>query len=470
MNLKSLSLSLGLILSVIIAPIHASASPGYLGKAYSSRFSASPELRPRINFWINVFTRYGEHEAVVHHRDYPGIVFGSLSFVSEAQRMSPHGLEKFKKAQKTAFENKVMNSFRHLATGAQPRNSLEESIVAQMRFIPGGTAKYKRVVNERLVRSQTGIKERFADAIRRSGRYMPMLERIFREFRLPKELTRLPFVESSFDYKAYSSVGAAGIWQFMPRTAKVFGLKITPAVDERRDPVEAGRAAAKYLQTAYSELGTWPLALTSYNHGVGGVKRAVRKMGTSDINRMIEYHGKRAFGFASNNFYPEFLAALEVYDNYEKYFPGLEIESALSYDEIKLSNNFSVSYITKTLGLSIDSLKKLNYAISENAWKGRYPLPRGYVLKVPDGYGDRGSRLKMPEPVTAKKRTTSVRSKSSQPVREVAPSVGYHKVRKGDTLWSISRRFGVPVDTLKRLNGISGSNLQVGKVIKVSPN
>jgi len=470
MNLKSLSLSLGLVLSVIIAPFSSCASPGYLGKTYSARFSASPELRPRINFWIDVFTRYGEHEAVVHHRDYPGVVFGSLSFVSEAKHMSPHGLERFKKSQKTAFENKVMNSFRHLATGARPRNSLEESIVAQMRFIPGGTAKYKRVANERLVRSQTGIKERFADAVRRSGRYMPMLERIFRDFRLPKELTRLPFVESSFDYKAYSSVGAAGIWQFMPQTAKVFGLKITAAVDERRDPVEAGKAAAKYLQVAYSELGTWPLALTSYNHGVGGVKRAVRKMGTSDINRIIEHHGKRAFGFASNNFYPEFIAALEVYDNYEKYFPGLEIESPLSYDEIKLGNNFSIPYITKTLGLSTDSLRKLNYAISENAWKGRYPLPRGYVLKVPDGYGDRGSRLKMPEPAAQNKRITRSTPKSSKKVSSGAPSTGYHKVRKGETLWSISRRYGLTVYTLKRLNGLSGSNLQVGKVIKVAPN
>lgn len=468
MNLRCLTLGLFLFSMPLLAIQPAVASPGYLNKTSSPAFAASPELRPRINFWIDVFTRYGQHEVVFHHRDYPSVTFGSLSFEAEAGHLSPRQLERLKKSQKTAFEGRVLGAFKYLATGAGPRTSLEQSIVSQMRFIPGGTSKYQKVVREGLVRGQTGIKERFADAIKRSGRYMPLLEKIFSEAGLPKELTRLPFVESSFDYKAYSSVGAAGIWQFMPRTGRVFGLRITSAVDERRDPVEAGKAAAKYLRQAYSELGTWPLALTSYNHGVYGVKRAVKRMGTSDINRIVEFHGKRQFGFASNNFYPEFLAALEVYEQHDKYFPGLSIESVLSYDEIKLSNAYSVPYLTKILGLSVDSLRPLNYAVGENAWKGRYPLPRGYVLKVPRGYGSRGGKLRMPEPVVAKKHSPPVAAVSKSKVRTKAAPVKYYRIRRGDSLWSIGRRFGISVNQLKAINGLGNKPLKVGSTIKVS--
>ncbi len=472
----SLSIILLTCSRCVASPLPTYSSPGYLNKTRDAEFAANPELRPRINFWIDVFTRYGKDEVVFHHRDYPGVTFGSLSFVAEAGHMGPNQLERHKKAQKLAYERRVLGAFSNLARGAKPQNSLEESIVTQMRFIPGGSKKYQKVVRDKLVRSQTGIKERFADAIQRSGRYMPILEDIFADFGLPKELTRLPFVESSFDYKAYSSVGAAGIWQFMPRTGRVFGLRITSALDERRDPVEAGKAAAKYLQQAYASLGTWPLALTSYNHGVGGVKKAIRKMGTSDINRIIEYHGERAFGFASNNFYPEFIAALEVYDNHRKYFPGLKIESQLKFDVIKLSNTYNVSYITKNLGLSVNDLRPLNYAISDATWKGRYPIPRGYNLKVPKGFGARGSHLKMPEPVATKKvlpkqkiaptsRVTSNIKKA--PVSNKGNS-RYYRVRRGDTLWSISRRYRVSVNQLKALNNLGSRPLQVGQTLRIA--
>jgi membrane-bound lytic murein transglycosylase D len=470
-------LAIGAAVDSAATPMAAYASPGYLNKTRTSQFAASPELRPRINFWIDVFTRYGKDEVVFHHRDYPGVTFGSLSFVAESGHLSPRKLENLKKSQKLAYEKRVMGAFQNLARGLAPKSSLEESIVSQMRFIPGGVKKYQRVVREKLVRSQTGIKERFADAIHRSGRYMPMLEGIFAEFDLPKELTRLPFVESSFDYKAYSSVGAAGIWQFMPRTGKIFGLRISSALDERRDPVEAGRAAAKYLKQAYSELGTWPLALTSYNHGVGGVKRAVRKMGTSDINRIIEHHGDRAFGFASNNFYPEFLAALEVYNNHTKYFPGLDIERPLNFDVIRLNNTYYISYLAKNLGVSIEDLRPLNYAISDATWKGRYPIPRGYNLKVPKGYGSRGSKLRAPEPIVTKKSLPQPRvsftSKNvpkantvNRPQQKVLPK--YYRVRKGDTLWSISKRYGVSVNQIKALSGLRHNSIKVGQTLRLS--
>lgn len=437
----------------VLSPGFSQASPGYLNQTRSPVFAASPELRPRIDFWIDVFAKYGQHSVVFHHRDYPGITFGSLDFSSEATRMSPRQLEHHKKAKKKQFEVKIVDAFRHLSTGSGPKNGLEETIVSQMRVVPGGTSKYQKVVRDKLVRSQTGIREKFATAIARSGRYMPLLENIFSEYGLPKELTRLPFVESSFDYKAYSSVGAAGIWQFMPRTAKLFGLRITSAVDERRDPVEAGRAAAKYLMQAYSELGTWPLALTSYNHGIYGVKKAVRVMGTTDINRIVEFHGKRPFGFASNNFYAEFLAALEVFDQHERYFPEVRIESPIQFDVVKLSNSYTASYISKQLGVSIDSLQPLNYAVSTLAWRSGVSLPRGYNLKVPKGIGHRADRLRSVEPAdTAPERTASSLYGGAT-----------HRVRRGETLVQISKRYGVSIALLQDMNALRSTEIREGQ-------
>jgi membrane-bound lytic murein transglycosylase D len=161
------------------------------------------------------------------------------------------------------------------------------------------------------VRAQRGIMERFTNGLRTSRLYLPEMERIFRAEGLPVELTRLPLIESCFDVGAYSKVGAAGIWQFMPATARLY-MEVNDAVDERRDPIASTYGAARYLTRAYQRLGTWPLAITSYNHGQNGIAHAIDEMGTTNIVRIIRYYDGPSFGFASRNFYAEFLAALDI--------------------------------------------------------------------------------------------------------------------------------------------------------------
>jgi membrane-bound lytic murein transglycosylase D len=168
------------------------------------------------------------------------------------------------------------------------------------------------------VRAQRGIMERFTNGLRTSRLYLPEMERIFRAEGLPVELTRLPLIESCFDVGAYSKVGAAGIWQFMPATARLY-MEVNDAVDERRDPIASTYGAAQYLTRAYQRLGTWPLAITSYNHGQNGIARAIDEMGTTDIVRIIHYYDGPSFGFASRNFYAEFLAALDIEKHQEAY-------------------------------------------------------------------------------------------------------------------------------------------------------
>jgi len=433
------------------------ATPGSLTLFRTPGFIRPEELAPRVSFWIDIFTKHDRNTVVFHHREYPQVIFAIVDFSKEANSMTERRFSTFKKTENKHRSGAIKNAFQRLASGLPPETAMERSIESQMKFIPGGLSKYRKVVKEDLIRTQTGIKDKFEASLIRSGRYMPVLERIFAEHGLPRELTRLPFVESSFDYKAYSSVGAAGIWQFMPKTAKFFGMKIHPAIDERRDPVEATRAAAKYLIQAYNELGSWPLALTSYNHGIYGVKKAVRAMGTKDIGRIIEYHGKRPFGFASNNFYPEFLAALEVYENYHSYFPNLKLEKPLAFDEIRLGNSYFLTYLSNTLLISKQEILFLNYALSKAAIAGKVMIPRGYVLKVPKGVASRGVNLSMPEPA------------SRAPEMSASSLYGgaTHRVRQNETLLEIAKQYKTTTKDLQQINKLGTSNLREGQYLIV---
>ncbi|MCB9029903.1 MAG: LysM peptidoglycan-binding domain-containing protein [Deltaproteobacteria bacterium] len=481
----------------------------------SSAFKEPDALRPRINFWIDVFTRYGKHTMVFHHRDYPQIVFDVVHNHSQAEKLSEKQYARYQKKIKQDVTDRINASLSHLGKGRSPRNDFERSIVSKMAFLSGGNSKYNTAVSKKLVRVQTGIKEKFRASVMRSGRYLRTIEEIFKSYDLPLELTRLPFVESSFNYKAYSSAGAAGIWQFMPRTGRLFGLRITSAVDERRDPVTATHAAAKYLKSAYEELGSWPLALTSYNHGIYGVKKAVKLAGTKDIAKIIEHSGKRRFGFASNNFYPEFLAALEVFEHYKDYFPGVQVERTLRFDRIRLEHPFTVSHVRSQLALSSDDLKPYNYAISSRAWDSRVSLPKGYVLNVPAGHGFKAAKLRSPQVFhnssnsvpsgdsyrvrsgdslirIAKNHGISVsklkalndlnsdririgqylvvaeKEKSSPKAMAALTSTGHYKVRSGDTLSEIASHFGTSIDDIKANNGLSSNQIRVGQSLKVN--
>ncbi len=446
-------LSLICAFAVNIAPSWA----GPIQRRTHPDFTIPPKLRGRVDFWTDVFTTYGKSQMIIHHRDFPQIRFGVIDLTQEAVGLNDDDLNKLKKKRGDQEIKALYGIFGYLATGAAPRNDFEQRIVDQMAFIPGGSGKFKSAIKDDLIRTQSGIKERYAEAVRRAGRYLPLMQDVFRDYTLPTELTMMPFIESSFDYKAYSSVGAAGIWQFMRRTGLLY-LRINAAVDERRDPVEATKAAARYLSEAYSKLGTWPLAITSYNHGIAGVARKVRESGTSNLADIIEDPTTRYFGFASTNFYPEFLAALEVYDNYQQFFPGLVLEQPLQLKEVRVTKPTQVQYLSRKLNVDLEALRAVNYAISEKAWSGRVPLPVGYSLKVPTD------------------RTGQLNRAALQAEHEVPPSVEassavhggiVYRVRKGDTLASIAQRHRVTVAALKQLNNLSSNKVSVGQSLKI---
>ena len=386
-----------------------------------------------------------------------------------------------------------------------------------------GTRRVVRSVRARLTRRgipshrikvQRGISERFAAGVRRSGRYMAHMRKIFSARGLPVELAYLPLVESSFRNDARSFRGAVGMWQFMPSTGRLY-MRVTRVLDERRDPLDATRAAARLLQDNYRELGTWPLAVTAYNHGRAGMRRAVRRLGTRDIVTIIRRYRGRTFKFASKNFYAEFLAAVHVMRDLERHLPHVRFDQLVRHEEISLTKRVAVSSLLRHSRVSRAELLTWNPALSRHAaW-----MPAGYRLKAPElqsqwlrkalaGIGpmpsfphhvvSRGDtlselakvyrtsaraiqsmnglrsvhRLRVGQRLEIPGKSLAKPSVNRPPVRVVerprTDSGSHHVVSRGDTLWDIARFYGTSARAIQSMNGLrSVHRLRVGQRLEI---
>jgi len=282
-------------------------------------FPRPPELEHQIRFWRSVFTVYSEDQTAIHDTADLDKVYTVLDFRPYAAAgYTRTEIERIRRDSTDAEIARIRGLL--LRLHSTPREALleDERRIYDLFRNDRDPNRFLLAAEDGRVRAQRGIMERFTNGLRTSRLYLPEMERIFRAEGLPVELTRLPLIESCFDVGAYSKVGAAGIWQFMPATARLY-MEVNDAVDERRDPIASTYGAARYLTRAYQRLGTWPLAITSYNHGQNGIARAIDEMGTTDIVRIIHYYDGPSFGFASRNFYAEFLAALDIEKDQEAY-------------------------------------------------------------------------------------------------------------------------------------------------------
>jgi len=304
----------------------------------------------------------------------------------------------------------------------------------------------------RNIRAQLGQKDRFREGIERSGLYMDEIKRILKEFNLPVELSLLPHVESSFQIGAYSSAGAAGIWQFTRGTGRLF-MRVGYDVDERRDPILATYGAAKLLKKNFESVGSWPLAITAYNHGLQGMKRAKKRFG-SDIVKVIAKYKSRTFGFASQNFYAEFLAALHVIKNQNKYFPKLVIKKPIRKVSLVLPDYIHIRTAMNYFNMSREELAEANPSLRRPVLNGEKRIPKGFVFQAPlrkiDNLMARYGQI--PQKV---KYGSQLRSK-------------WYTVRRGDTLSGIALRFGTTVGSLKGFNNLGRRNrIYVGQVLQL---
>jgi membrane-bound lytic murein transglycosylase D len=240
----------------------------------------------------------------------------------------------------------------------------------------------------------------------------------------------------------------------MPSTGRLF-MRIDSVVDERRDPLLSSRAAARFLRQNFDRLGTWPLAITAYNHGPAGVARAVRQTGTQDITTIVRKYKSRTFKFASRNFYPEFLAALEVERNHQKYFGTLKLQNPIPFDLVQPPHFIDLDVLARCAGVDEEAVVALNPQFSRELRAGKQRVPKGYAVRVPLGSGavfhERYAALPAAQKFDEQKRLYVV-----------------HRVRRGQTLGAIARRYGSSVERISSYNGIRNAHMiRAGHTLRI---
>jgi membrane-bound lytic murein transglycosylase D len=416
--------------------------------AETDLFPQLDAIRPNVDFWTRVFSEWTIGQVAIHDLDYPALIYEIVELPGTIEDRYTDEQKDWVEAHRQDWEN-YLRSLERKVAGDKPLEEIDKQWVLHIAEMVGGD---KLEDAHKRVRSQRGLRERFREGLERSFRFDGPFREIMRAHGLPEDLAYLPHVESSFQYRARSTAGATGIWQFTRGTGKHY-LTINSAIDERLDPIAATRGAARYLKDAYAKLDTWPLALTSYNHGVQGMLRAKERFGTDFEKIFREYRG-RLFGFASKNFYAEFLAARRIASNPDAYFPeGYAPEPELDLDSVVLDRRVTPYWLANRYGVSLDELASINPGWSRRAVDGGLRLPAGTEIWLPSGTLETTAR----------------------PGAAVAPTVMegdglYHVVRSGDTLSTIAVAHGIGLTRLRDLNELTpgatlihpGQKLRVG--------
>lgn len=422
-----------------------------------SRFPRYQQLNPAVQFWTRVFGQYSELQSVVHSSDYPNKVFTVLDFRADALSMTPYALAKKRSGDERDAKDHVDDVLKRVQAkqDAPATMSSEERRVYDLFADVPGRDKFKDAIGT--VRVQRGLRERTLNALEVSDRYLPSMEQTFTGYGLPAQLTRLPLVESSFNLDAYSKSGAAGIWQFIPSSARIY-MRLNEVVDDRRDPWTSTDAAARHLRDDYTKLGDWPLAITAYNHGRNGIARALNAVGGTTLMDLINRFDGSRFGFASKNYYAEFLAAVDIERSYRAR-RGAERQAAnpLDFEVVETKNYVPYDTLRRLCGASDDVFQRLNPAYRPEVIEGKLYVPPGHLIRVPAGSA----------------RSFEVGyAKLGDHERFDSQRTFYllYKVKRGDNLGSIANRNDVSQKEIIAANSLrSASMLRIGQILKIPP-
>lgn len=367
------------------------------------------------------------------------------------------------------------------------------------------------VVNDRVKKSivyfQTVARDAFMRYLSRSRRYESLFTRVLREYGLPHDLVYLCLVESGYNPHAYSWARAMGLWQFIASTGRLYGLQRSWWLDERKDPIKATYAAARFLKDLYEKFGSWELAMAAYNGGPGRVEREMKRQRTGDF-------WKLRLRQQTMDYVPLIYAAAILAKDPEKYgFADVQYEPEWIWDEVTVDRCLELKTIANDLGCAVDDLRRLNPELLRNVTP---PNKKGYVLKIPAGQREKflASYDSYPSPKESNWARHKVRRKESlasianrygvsqyaileannlskgtrlkagteliipvsapgggsgsESTREYKSKDGVYTVRPGDTMWDIARAFGITTDELRRVNYMgSSSRLHIGQKIKL---
>ncbi len=414
--------------------------------AARERLFPRPEaLEPAVGFWTRVYTQAETDGGFVHDRRRLDIVYKQLRFKAGS---SPKTQRKTYRKSIERYRRALLS----LAKGKRKGLTTAEQHVLRLWGERASRTTFKSAAAN--LRFQRGQADKFRSGIVRARIWKPYIVNTLRDAGLPTELATLPHVESSYNPGVRSHAGAAGLWQFMPSTGRRF-LRVDHILDERLDPYRATKAAATLLGHNYSVLKSWPLAITAYNHGLAGMRRAASRLETSDISTVIARYRGRTFGFASRNFYPAFLAALDVSERPEKYFGDLDPSTRETPLQVQTPAFLAAEMLADTLGIPEERLHALNPVLQRSVWKGDKLVPKGYSLRLPADYpsGKAAERLQIA--------ALTAGYTSQRPDR-------FYKVRKGDTLSRIAGKHRVSVSDLMAMNHLRNRNrIRIGKRLRL---
>ena len=415
--------------------------------AWSEAIPRPEGIQQDVNFWIRVYTEVNTNEGFLHDERNLGVVYDTLKFSAGS---SPRDRQRMVDERRDLH----ISALRRIIA-ALPNEATRDALSADDKRLlalwgPNPSTIILRDATAR-IRFQLGQADRFREGLMRSSSWSTHIAETFANQGLPSELAVLPHVESSFNAAAYSKVGAAGLWQFMRSTGRRY-MRVDDAVDERLDPYRSTEAAAQLLAYNYRVLGSWPLALTAYNHGAAGMRRAKESVGTDDYVKINRTYSSRTFGFASRNFFPSFLAALTVDENPEKYFGALDRRPEQKFRELSMPAYVRLATLERTLEVDRERLRALNPAWRPTIYNGTRLVPRGYRLRLPADMTEKWT----PELLAARLPANELYA------GQITPRS--HRVRKGETMAAIAQRYGMTATRLAEMNGLSANaSLRAGR-------
>ncbi|MBU0498440.1 MAG: LysM peptidoglycan-binding domain-containing protein [Gammaproteobacteria bacterium] len=413
--------------------------------ALEEPFPLPEGLRAAVKFWTRIYTDVDIRGGLIHDNESLDIVYEhlDLSFDLEPDERIEWRLKRYR------------SMLWNLAEGDRSGLNCEERRL--LALLGGNPSKGALRAAAKRVRFQRGQSDRFVAGLIRSGAWRAFIDQTLAAYGLPQELAVLPYIESSYHPLVFSHAGAAGLWQFMPITGRRF-MQIDPVLDERLDPFESTLAAAQLLQFNHRILGSWPLALTAYNHGVSGVRRAVESTGSRDIGVIVNNYRGPLFGFASRNYYAAFLAVLEVAKHPERHFyQRIEPRPAVERSRFELAAYLPADILAERLGIDKAALKRVNPALGDQVWRGSKHIPKGYRLNLPEGY----------DPDSMAERLQ--RAALEAGIDQQRPDIHY-EVSPGDTIATIALKYRVGLDELRAMNGIEDDKgIRIGRTLRLPP-
>jgi len=408
-------------------------------------FPIPPELQRDVDFWASIFTHYRTDQGVLHDNRNLAVVYERVDLPASMERRT-------RQRNVATRRERLQATLRTLASGKRDNLSEEEARILALWPSDVSNATLQAAVGQ--IRYQQGLKDRFREGLERSGRWRDFINKEFTVLGVPIELAALPHVESSYNPDARSHVGASGIWQFTRSTGRRF-MRIDHVLDERNDPFEATRAAGKLLAYNYSITGNWPMAITAYNHGLAGVRRAMRQYGDEAYADIIRKYNGRTFGFASRNFYVAFLAAKHVDQDPERYFPGTTADTPVNYATAVLQEYIPASDLTAALGVTSRQLAAHNPSLQATVWQGSKHVPKNFDLRLPASLLDAPLAGLLVNVANDKWQNSQL------------PDL-FHTIARGDTLSQIAEAYNTRVSTLVALNNLGSSNrIRAGQQLRL---